>query len=228
MKKAIINQFVLLVFCCAVSLSTFAQTNQMPAMPGQVKTADAVTNSKTPSVIRVGLANVKTGTVGAEMNPAELAGAVQNSLAEYLKSPNIELVALESKLASAIDAEAKQKECAFVIYANVSHKKGGGGGFGGMFKAIAPVMSSVVPMAGGMGGAIAGQVMSTVVTTAANATANVKAKDEITLDVEVNSSNGGAAIVAKQFKAKAKSGGEDIISPMIEQAAQLILDAVTK
>jgi hypothetical protein len=34
--------------------------------------------------------------------------------------------------------------------------------------------------------------------------------------------------LAKQFKAKAKSDGEDIITPLIEQAAQAIVDAAAK
>jgi hypothetical protein len=55
----------------------------------------------------------------------------------------------------------------------------------------------------------------------------VKSKDELTLDIKVNSTSGAAAM-AKQYKAKAKSDGEDIISPIIEQAAQAILDAVTR
>jgi hypothetical protein len=35
-------------------------------------------------------------------------------------------------------------------------------------------------------------------------------------------------VVAQQYKAKAQSNGEDIISPTIEQAAQAILDAAKK
>jgi hypothetical protein len=96
-----------------------------------------------------------------------------------------------------------------------------------MFGSVAPMLSNVIPMAGGMGGAIAGSVVSTAVTTAAGASANVKSKDEITLDIKVNSLSGGAAF-AKQYKGKAKSEGQDIISPMIEEAAQAILDAVAK
>jgi hypothetical protein len=181
---------------------------------------------KKAGVVRVGLADVKTGSVGEGLSAAELAGAIENTLAEYLRSPNVELVALEAKLPSAIDAEAKSKECDYVIYANVSHKKGGGGF--GMFKKLAPVLSSVTPL-GGMGGsaagAVAGSVASTAIYTAAGISDDVKSKDEITLDLKVNST-GGAAALAKQFKQKAKGDGDDIITPIIEQAAQAILDAV--
>lgn len=183
---------------------------------------------KKTGVVRIGFTNVKTGAVGEGLNAAELAGAVQNTLAEYLKSPNVELVALEAKLPSAIDAEAKTKECDFIIYTNVSHKKGGGGGFG-MFKKIAPSLGNVIPVAGAgsVAGVVAGQVTSTLIYTAAGMAANTKAKDEVSLDVKINSIS-GATTLAKQYKQKAKGDGDDIITPVIEQAAQAILDATTK
>lgn len=182
---------------------------------------------KKAGVVRIGFVPVKTGAVGEGLNAAELAGAVQNTLAEYLKSPNVELLLIEAKLPSAIDAEAKTKECDFVVYASVAHKKGGGGF--GMFKKLAPVLSNVAPVAGmgGTGGAIAGQVASNIIYSAANLSQNVKSKDEITLDIKVISSN-GAQTLAKQFKQKAKGDGDDLITPIIEQAAQAILDATAK
>jgi hypothetical protein len=146
-----------------------------------------------------------------------------------LKTPQIEFIQLEAKLPSAVDAEARQKESDFVIYANISHKKGGGGGFG-MFKSIAPVLSSIAPVAGmggSVAGAVAGSVASTAIYTAADVSGNIKQKDELTLDIKVISSS-GAVTLTNQYKAKAKSGGEDIISPIVEQAAQAIVDMVEK
>ena len=199
-------------------------------MSGANTTAAAPTSvlgAKQNGVTRIGLATVKTGTVGDGIPAADLGAAVQNSLREYLKVPSIEIVVLEAKLPSAIDAEAKQKDCDMVLYANVAHKKGGGGF--GMFKAVAPVLSSVVPMAGmaGVAGAVAGSVASSAIITAANVSGNVKAKDEITLDIKLNKADGSNAL-AKQFKVKAKSNGDDIISAAVEQAAQAIVDSVGK
>ena len=182
---------------------------------------------KQAGIIRIGLAAVKTGAVGDGIAAADLSAAVQNSLREYLKVPNMEVVVLESRLQSAIDAEAKQKECDMVLLANVVHKKGGGGF--GMFKAVAPVLSSVVPMAG-MGsaaGAVAGTVASSAIITSSNVSGNVKAKDEITLDVKLNKADGSNALT-KQVKVKAKSNGDDIISAAVEQVAQAIADTVGK
>jgi len=223
MQSFINRKSAVLLLAIAVLLAAYtsgvAQTVENPASPS------AETVAKNGNVIRIGLPGVKTGAVGEGINGAELAAAIQNSLGAYLKGSKIELVPLEAKLAAALDGEAKEKQCDYVLYATVSHKKGGGG-FGKMFGAIAPVVGSVIPMAGGMGGAIAGSVASTAITSAASASSNVKPKDELTLEIKLQ--NGAGVALAKQFKAKAKSGGEDIISPTVEQAAQAILDAVAK
>lgn len=190
----------------------------------------AQVGAKKEGVIRIGLAAVKTGAVGDGISATELAGAIQNTLTEYLKSPNVEVVQLESKLATAIDAEAKQKECDYVIYANVSHKKGGGGGmFGKVLGNIAgSAISQVGYGTGSVAGTVVGQAASQAVYTAAGASSNVKSKDEITLDVRLNTPGNTSPALSKQVKAKAKSNGEDIISPLIEQVAQAILDAAKK
>ncbi len=193
------------------------------------KQADNVTREVGPKkegVVRLGLVAVKTGSVGDGLSATELAAAVQNAMAQNLKSPDIELVMIEAKLPSLIDAEAKQKECDFVIYTNVEHKKGGS-----RFASFAPALSSVASL-GGIGGstagAVAGQVASTAIITAAEVSQDVKAKDQLTLDVKLQAPDNATAAIERQFKAKAQSNGDDIISPTVEQAAQAVLSATAK
>lgn len=183
---------------------------------------------KQAGTVRIGL-TVKTGAVGEGITAADLAAAVQNTLGEYLKGTKIEIVVLEAKLQSLLENEAKQKECDFVLTATVSHKKGGGGGFGGMFgQAIANGIGKTgIGQTGSTVGNVAGQVATQTIVSAAAVSENVKAKDEITLDVSMKQT-GGAAVLTKQFKAKAKSAGEDIISPVVEQAAEAIVGAAKK
>ena len=182
--------------------------------------------AKKPGTIRIGLAAVKTGAVGDGITAGDLAAAIRNSLAEYLKVPNVEVVNLDAKLASAIEAEAKEKECDYVVYASVSHKKGGGGGFGSMFgQALGATVGRVgIGQTGSTLGNIAGQIATQSIVSAATVSSTMKAKDEITLDLRLNKA--GADVLAKQFKAKAKSNGDDIISQIVEQAAQAIVTAV--
>lgn len=182
---------------------------------------------KQAGVVRIGV-SVKTGAVGEGITSSDLAAAVQNTLGEYLKGTKVEIVVLDAKLQSLLDNEAKQKDCDFVLTATVSHKKGGGG-FGGMFgQAIAQgVGRTGIGHTGSTVGNVAGQVATQSIVSAGQASANVKPKDEITLDISMKQT-GGAGVLTKQFKAKAKSAGEDIISPVVEQAAEAIVGAAKK
>ncbi len=185
--------------------------------------------AKQPGTVRIGLAGVKVGAVGDGITSADLAAAVQNTLGEYLKGTKIELVPLSAKLSSAIENEAKQKECDYVLYANVSHKKGGGGGgFGGMFGSAVTqgIGRTGIGQTGSRVGNVIGQVATQAIVSAGAASANVKAKDEITLDVKMNQPGNSATALTKQAKAKAKSNGEDIITPVVEQIAQAVFNAV--
>lgn len=190
--------------------------------------APAAVGAKKAGVVRIGLANVKVDAVGEGISSADLAAAIQNTLGEFLKGTKIELIQLEAKLASAVESEAKEKECDYILYANVAHKKGGGK-FGSMFgSAIAQGISTAGYGTGSRIGSVVGSVAAQSVVTASQLSANVKSKDELSLDVKMNAPGNSAAVLTKQAKAKAKSNGEDIITPVIEQIAQAILDTAAK
>ena len=57
---------------------------------------------KKAGTIRIGLAGVKTGQIGEGINAVELAGAIQNSLPQYLKGTKVEVVSLDAKLESVV------------------------------------------------------------------------------------------------------------------------------
>ena len=58
--------------------------------------------------------------------------------------------------------------------------------------------------------------------------AEIKAKDELTVDVRLEKPGAGYPAFAKQFKGKAKSAGEDIITPPTTQAAEAVIEAAAK
>lgn len=184
--------------------------------------ANTELGEKKEGVIRIGLVGVKTAAVGEGIRPEELAGAIQNTLSQYLKTPQIEVVQLEARLESAVSAEAEQKECDFLIYTTAAHKKGGG-----MFGKVLGKMSETVAQTAYGSSNTAGHVTKVTIMSAAAVSANVKAKDEITLDIKVQKVEGGTPILTRQYKQKAKSDGEDIITAIIEQAAQAIVTATT-
>lgn len=195
----------------------------------QVSSEQVARQEKSAGVIRIGLANIKTGSVGEGITANELALAVQNTLMQFLKMPNVEVVPIEARLSSAIIAEAEQKQCDMVLNATVSHKKGGGGGFGKMFgSAIGSTIARTgIGHTGSTVGNIAGQLATQAIVSATSVSSQMKSKDEITLDISLTRM-GGSAVLSRQFKAKAKSDGEDILSQVIEQAAEAISAAMSK
>lgn len=201
-------------------------TMKIPASTSTASVSSAAPlEPKKDGTIRIGLVGVKTGAVGDGITASDLAAAVQNTLMQYMKGPKIEVVALDAKLSSAIESEAKQKECDYVMIATASHKKGGG--FGGMFgQALGAAVGSVgLGHTGSTAGNIAGHIATQTIVTATSVSANVKAKDEVSLDVKLSKIDGSSAL-AKVYKAKAKSNGDDVITQVVEQAAQAAVSAI--
>jgi hypothetical protein len=191
----------------------------------QPSTVSNVVGPKKAGTVRVGVV-VKTGAVGEGIAAADLAKAVENSLGEFVKGTKVEVVPIDAKLGAVQVEEAKQKECDYILFATASHKKGGGGfGFGKMLGTV--VSHTGLGHTGSTVGNIAGQMATTAIV-AATLSNNVKAKDEVTLDITLSSAANGSPALAKQFKARAKGDGDDIITNVTEQAAQSVIDTVGK
>jgi hypothetical protein len=188
--------------------------------PSKPSTAAPAVGPKKEGVIRLGLVKVKAGAVAENMNAGNLAAAVQSSFPDQLKKPNVEVVAIDATALPAIETEARQKQVDYLIYATVTHKKGGGG-FGSVFSSAASTVAGNVGY-GSTAAAVAANASVAVVTS------EIKAKDELTLDVRLEPPGASYPVLSKQFKGKAKSAGEDIITPAVAQAAQAIVAAVAK
>ena len=186
-----------------------------PAAP-----APAAVGPKRAGVIRLGVAAVKAGNVAEGMNANDLALAVKNTLLQQLKATNVEAVPIEAT-GAAIQAEAQQKECDYVVFANISHKKGGGG-FGSMLGNASSAIANNVPYGHGTAVAVTANGTNAVVAQ------SVKAKDEMTLDVRLERPGSTTPTFAQQFKGKAKSAGEDMVTPLAQQASQAALQAIAK
>ena len=151
------------------------------------------------------------------MNAQQLALAVQNTLVENLKASNIEAIPIDGS--GGIQAEAQQKECDYLVFGSVALKKGGGG-FGSLMSSTAGKIASNVGYGSGTAAVVAANAV-----VAATVAQNIKAKDEMTLDVRLERPGATTSTFAQQYKGKAKSAGEDIITPLVQQAAQAVLAA---
>jgi hypothetical protein len=207
------------------SASTMEKSADIPSSNPSNSTSTAATTVVPPKktgMIRIGVVTVKADKTAEGMNAANLATAVQATLQDKLKAPNVEAVPIQATVLNQIEAEARQKECDYLVYTTVSHKKGGGG-FGSVFgSTAAQVAAATVPYGGSTTAAVATNTAASVVV------ADIKAKDELTVDVRLEKPGAGYPAFSKQYKGKAKSAGEDIVTPPTTQAAQGIIEAATK
>jgi hypothetical protein len=207
----------------ATSDTSSTPASSVPSTPANQPTTPAApaVGPKRDGVIRFGVAAVKTGNVAEWMNAQNLAQAVQATLQQNLKGANVEAVVIDATGAG-IQAEAQQKQCDYIVFATASHKKGGGG-FGSMLSSSVGQIASNV----GYGSATAAAVATNAVI-AATVAQNIKAKDEVTLDVRLERPTSTTPSFSQTFKGKAKSAGEDIVTPLSQQAAQAIIASVGK
>lgn len=208
----------------AVTPTSAAQivTSSPNAFPGFV----AASSVKKEGATRIGIVMPKAQMSSAD--PAQAAVALRNTFAAYLNSPNIELVALNARLPSQALVEARQSNCDYVLYASITQKKGGGGMFG---KALGNIASSAighVPAGGTAGAAAARSVAVTGVYTAADISGSIKSKDELTLEYKLESTDAARPGMASTVKAKARSDGEDALTPLVEKAAQAVVDVIAR
>jgi hypothetical protein len=180
----------------------------------------AALGPKRAGVVRIGVA-MPTASADEGVSPEGLAQAVRGALVGRLVGPSVEAVPLDARAPAQADSEAREKECDYVVFATVAHKKGGsgGGGFGGFLKKAAPVVAGTAPYGGGTAGAVARQG----VYTADDVAEGIKSRDEMTLDYRLQSLNAASAPFARQLKAKAKSDREDLVSNLAGQAASAVL-----
>src|ERR1043165_359788 len=221
-----VSDFTSMYSAAASGMSSTSPTSpsSSPSSPSTAPTttpAATTVGPKKAGMIRIGIVTVKPGAVAEKMNAGNLAGAVQTTLTEKLKAPNVEAVPIQATVLNQIEAEARQKECDFLVYTTVTHKKGGGG-FGSVFGSTAAQVAGNTIGYGNTAAAIAANAATSAVV------ADVKPKDEVTVDVRLEKPGAGYPAFSKQFKGKAKSAGEDIVTPPTTQAAQALIEAATK
>ena len=221
-----VSDFTSMYSAAASGMSSTSPTSpsSSPSSPSTAPTttpAATTVGPKKAGMIRIGIVTVKPGAVAENMNAGNLAGAVQTTLTEKLKASNVEAVPIQATVLNQIEAEARQKECDFLVYTTVTHKKGGGG-FGSVFGSTAAQVAGNTIGYGNTAAAIAANAATSAVV------ADVKAKDEVTVDVRLEKPGAGYPAFSKQFKGKAKSAGEDIVTPPTTQAAQALIEAATK
>ena len=221
--------------------------NGMPGMGGNQPASAAVAapqalGPKAPGRIRIGIAPPDAQLGQGNNAGSDYSTPIRNAEVALMNGPAVDIAALDSHIAMQLQAEAQQKQCDYILYSSVAVKHSSGGGFGKFMKMAAPV-ASMVPMAGmggGVGGAMAAQTAGMAASVAAQAAqeqalsqlsgfnGQIKSKDDVTVQYQLVALGQTSPVVQNTLKGKAKSDGEDVLSPLLQQAATSVLTSVSK
>jgi hypothetical protein len=156
--------------------------------------------------------------------------AVREAFTTYLTGPTLQAQALQARLASQVRLEARQAGCPFLLLTTVKHEKKRGSGLLGRVAAGAAQQGAweAGVASGSTAGRIAGHAAYGAAGVAAsNYAATFHAKDELTLSYRLESPDGKALAEGKD-KRKAKADGEDMLTPLVEKAAEAVAEAVSR
>ena len=241
-----------LAIFCLMAVPGSAQQPDLPngllaagaAPTGVAAAAPRPLGPKAPGKIRIGVAPAQAQLGQGNNAQGDYGTPIRNSIVLLMSGPAVEVTALDSHLPIQVQAEAQQKECDYILYSNVTVKRSGGsgGGFGKFLKSAGP-LASMAPMAGmanGAGGAMAGQVAGMATSVAAQTAeqqvisqlstfnGQIKSKDDVTVGYQLVPTGQDKPKLQNSLTGKAKSDGEDVLTPLILQAANTILTEATK
>jgi hypothetical protein len=149
---------------------------------------------------------------------------VRDLFVSYLTGPSIRPLALEARLVSQAVEEARQHACDRLLVVTLTRKHHGGGLMGRALGRAADTASWGIP-ARGVAGAVARGTTAGVAEAVSALAASTRANDELELHYELRPLE-GSSIVTKTNKARAHDDQEDLLTPLVEQAATAIAAAL--
>jgi hypothetical protein len=200
---------------------------------------------KAPGKIRIGIAPAQAQLGQGNNSQEDFGTPVRNAIILMMSGPAVEITALDARLPIQTQAEAQQKECDFVLISTVTVKRSSSSGFGKFMKAgsMAANFTPIGMMAHSMnsvGGMLATQAATSAMQTAAMTApqmamsqlsgfnGQIKSKDEVTVQYQLLPTGQTQPKLDNTLKGKSKSDGEDVLTPLIQQAANNVLIEVTK
>jgi hypothetical protein len=200
---------------------------------------------KAPGKIRIGVAPPEAQVGQGSNAQADYSTPIRNAMILLMNGPAVEIAALDSRVAMQLQAEAQQKQCDYILMSSVAVKHPQSGGFGKFMK-MGGTMASMTPMgamAHGMGGAMAASAASAAASAAAQAAqqqamnqvmsqlsgfnGQIKQKDDVTVQYQLTQTGQSAPLVQNALQGKAKSDGEDVLTPLLQQTANTVLTQVS-
>jgi hypothetical protein len=214
----------------------------MPAMQGQPTGAAVAApqqlGPKAAGKIRIGVAPPEAQLGQGNNAGADYSTPIRNAEIALMSGPAVEIAPLDSHIALQLQAEAQQKQCDYILYSAVAvkHNQGGFGKFAKM-GSMAASMTPAGMMAHGMAGAAAAQTAAVAASQMAQQQAmnqlagfngQIKSKDDVTVQYQLVALGQTTPILQNSLQGKAKSNGEDVLTPLLTQAATSVLTQVSQ
>jgi hypothetical protein len=156
---------------------------------------------------------------------SQAAEAVRTTLAAYLEGPSIEPVPLTSRVAAQAMQEAQQSDCGYVLHTSVTLKRGDGRVLGRAARTLAAPAATQVAVSSSMGVAARATAISGVYA-AAELASSVRARDEVTLEYRLESPSPGSGTFEGRGTGRARTDGEDLLTPLIAAAAEALANRI--
>jgi hypothetical protein len=218
----------------------------MPGMPSSQATGAPIAipqalGPKAAGMIRIGVAP-PDAQVGQGSNAgADYSTPIRNAMILLMNGPAVEVAALDSHVPLQLQAEAQQKQCDYILFSSVvlKHNAGGFGKFAKM-GSMAASMTPMGMMAHGVGSAVAAsaasaaaqaaqqQAMSQVMSQLQGFNGQIKSKDDVNVQYQLMAPGQQAPVLQNALQGKAKSDGEDVLTPLLQQTANTVVGQVGK
>jgi hypothetical protein len=183
-----------------------------------------VIGPKKPGAVRIGI--ILPQAVQPTSSALNARDELRNEWMQLFTGPNLEPVKINAGLPEQGLAEAKALNCDYVVFSTLTQKTDNSG----MKKlGLLRAASSMMPMAGmasGMAGMVATTAAQTAMTTSVDMGSLVKAKQEISLQYKLVSVNTLQPVMESTSSAKATQDGQDIITPLVTQAARAMFSKI--
>jgi len=201
---------------------------------------------KAAGKIRIGVAPPDAQVGQGNNAAADYSTPIRNAMILLMNGPAVEVAALDSRIPMQLQAEAQQKQCDYVLFSSVAVKHNTGGGFGKFAKFASPIasMTPVGMMAHGMGSAVAAtaaasaaqaaqqaaqqQAMNQVMSQLSGFNTQIKQKDDVNVQYQLVATGQSQPLLQNALQGKAKTDGEDVLTPLLQQTANTVFTQVGK
>ena len=185
--------------------------------------------SQAPSSATACVAIMLPSARGVDGDATAFATSLRELFMSYLTGPTLRAIALDARLPAQAIEEARQKDCGYMLMTTVTRvRHGGGGGMAALGRAAGTAAAYGIPYGGSVGTAAARSAAIAGAYAISNMAGTTKAKDEITMDYRVDTLDRVIAAKPTTLKAKAKQDGEDLLTPMSENASGTIAGIVSR